>query len=72
LQVIEYRKAIEDCFEPGKELLTFGSYDELLQHILEARKSPSRMVKIREAASKRAHSQHTYRHRLQVILDNLC
>ena len=71
LQIIEYRPAIEECFEPGKELLTFTSYDELLEHLDRARKDPDQMKIIRQAGAKRALSDHTYQHRLQVILDNL-
>jgi spore maturation protein CgeB len=71
LQIIEYRSAIEECFEPGKELLTFQTYDELLHCISRARTYPGEMVAIREAGAKRALSHHTYQHRLRVILNNL-
>jgi spore maturation protein CgeB len=71
LQLIEYRPAIEECFEPGKELLAFNTYDELQEHIGRAKKFPSEMVSIREAGAQRALSEHTYRHRLEVILGNL-
>lgn len=71
LQIIEYRKAIEECFEPGKELLTFETYEELLECIDRARKHPEEMKVIRNAAAQRARSQHTYQHRLGTILDNL-
>jgi spore maturation protein CgeB len=70
LQIIEYRPAIEECFEPGKELLTFQTYEELLEHIERARSHPQEMRPIREAGARRALAEHTYRHRLQVILDN--
>jgi spore maturation protein CgeB len=71
LQVIEHRNAIEECFEPGKELLVFKSYDELVELIDRAKKSPAEMVPIREAGAKRAAENHTYEHRLKVILNNL-
>jgi spore maturation protein CgeB len=70
LQIIEYRSAIEECFEPGKELLTFQNYEELLGLIERARSSPEEMRSIREAGARRALAEHTYRHRLQVILDS--
>ncbi len=69
LQLIEYRPSIEDCFEPGRELLTFANYEELTQHIERARKHPEETTRIREAGAKRALSEHTYAHRLQRILD---
>lgn len=71
LQLIEYRAAIEECFEPGKELLAFQTYEELLGHIDRAKNSPEEMVPIRRAGARRALAEHTYRHRLEVILGNL-
>jgi len=71
LQIIEYRSAIEECFEPGKELLVFSTYDELTEHLARARNHPEQMKPIRQAGAKRALSDHTYQHRLRVILKNL-
>lgn len=71
LQIIEYRPAIEQCFEPQRELLTFKTYEELLDHIQRAKRHPKEMVPIREAGARRALAEHTYRHRLEVILRNL-
>lgn len=68
LQLIEYRSAVEECFEPGKELLAFRTYEELLDQIDRARKSPGEMAAIRDAGARRALAEHTYRHRLDVIL----
>jgi spore maturation protein CgeB len=71
LQFVEYRPAIEECFEPGRELLSFRSYEELLECVERARTCPKEMIRIREAGSNRARAEHTYRHRLEVILNNL-
>jgi spore maturation protein CgeB len=71
LQIIEYRSAIEECFEPGKELLTFQAYEELLDHIERAQQHPQEMRAIREGGARRALAEHTYRHRLEVILNNV-
>lgn len=71
LQVIEYRKAIEDCFEPGKELLLFHSYEELIEHIQRARRSPQDAEKIRAAGAARVLAEHTYRHRLESIFSHI-
>jgi spore maturation protein CgeB len=68
LQLIEHRPAIEECFEPGKELLVFRTYEELRDHIARARRSPVEMAAIREAGARRAIAEHTYRHRLETIL----
>jgi spore maturation protein CgeB len=71
LQIIEHRPVVEECFEPQKELLTFKTYEELLDHIQRAKRQPKEMVAIREAGARRALAEHTYQHRLEVILRNL-
>lgn len=71
LQIIEHRSAIEECFEPGKELLTFQTYEELRSHIERARSYPQEMRPIRDAGARRALAEHTYRHRLASILGNI-
>lgn len=68
LQIMEARPIVETCFEPGREVLTFDTFDELLAHVERARKSPSEMIAIREAGRARALAQHTYRHRLAELL----
>lgn len=71
LQLIEHRPAIEDCFIPGKELLVFKSYEELLEQIRKVAIHPRELDNIRLAGARRALAHHTYRHRLEVILGNL-
>jgi len=67
LHLMEYRPIIPECFEPGKEVLTFESMEELLGHVERARQFPVDMQRIRDAAAKRALAEHTYRHRLEAI-----
>lgn len=71
LQILENRKSINHCFEPEKELLTYNSFEELLEILEKAKKYPKEISKIREAGAKRAHSEHTYRIRLKYILSKL-
>ena len=68
LHLMEYRPIIQECFEPGKEVLTFASMEELVDHIERARNFPDEARRIREASAKRALSEHTYRHRLERML----
>jgi spore maturation protein CgeB len=67
LHLMEYRPIISECFEPGKEVLTFDSMEELLDHIERAKRFPKEMQTIRDAAARRALAEHTYRHRLETI-----
>ncbi|MCO5242059.1 MAG: glycosyltransferase [Chitinophagaceae bacterium] len=71
LQIMEYRPSIEQCFEPGKEILVYKSYDELIELIQRAIRYPDEMKKIREAGLKRAVYEHTYEHRLKFIIKKL-
>lgn len=71
LQIMEYRSSIEYCFEPGKEILVYKTYDELLELIEKAIQYPKEMKKIREAGLKRATNDHTYQRRLAFILKKL-
>lgn len=68
LQVMEYRPSIEECFEIGKEILVYKKLDELFDVLDRARKYPAEMKIIRAAGSKRALQEHTYEHRLRIIL----
>ena len=68
LQLYEYRPAIEECFEPGKELLVFRDFEELIDLIRRLQRSPHEFKRIRDAGCRRAQAEHTYKHRLEVIL----
>jgi spore maturation protein CgeB len=68
LQIMEYRPAIEDCFEPGKEIVTYESVDELMDKILFYKDNEGASKAIRQAAHNRVISSHTYQHRLEEIL----
>lgn len=67
LQIIEFKPIIAECFEPGKEVLTFDSLDEMMAHLDRARRFPDEVRKIRHAGAARALNEHTYRHRLGTI-----
>jgi spore maturation protein CgeB len=68
LQLMEHRPIVTECFEPGREVLTFSTFEELLEHVEFARRAPKEMESIRDAGARRAHAEHTYRHRLEKIL----
>lgn len=71
LQIMEYRQAIEDCFEPDKEILTYHSVEELIDKINYYKRDPKASELIRTAANNRVLSSHTYRHRLTDIMQKL-
>ncbi|NET36070.1 MAG: glycosyltransferase [Cyanothece sp. SIO1E1] len=71
LQIMENREIISECFDPGKEILTFDSFDELLELVTWVKKEPVAAQKVRQAGLKRALNEHTYQHRLTFILKEL-
>lgn len=68
LQILEFREAVTDCFEPDKEILTYSEWDELISLIEKAKMEPVWADTIRENGYKRAHADHTYEKRLKHIL----
>ena len=70
LQLIENRPIVEQCFEPGHEILPYRSVEEILSYLERARKDPSWAMSVREAGHRRANADHRYEHRLQHILDD--
>ncbi|WP_205508577.1 CgeB family protein [Longitalea arenae] len=71
LQIMEYRPAIEDCFEPEKEIVTYSTFEELLFKIDYYRKNADSALEIREAGRKRALNEHTYEKRLTTIINTI-
>jgi spore maturation protein CgeB len=71
LQILEYRPIVSKCFEPGKEILIFETFNELLEIIARVRKEPQYAEKIREAGHQRALKEHTYEKRLRHIINTL-
>lgn len=67
LQLIEHRPVLEECFEPGKEVLAFRGYEELIDHLYRTRRSPNDVEGIRRNGAQRALAEHTYEHRLRII-----
>lgn len=67
LQVLEARPCVEEFFEPGRELLVFGSVEECVSHIEWARKEPQAAEMVKRAGAARARAEHTYEHRLRSL-----
>lgn len=68
--ITEYRPPISEMFEVGTEVLTFETYEELVKHWRHLADDPAEAKILGDAASRRAHAEHTYEHRLSVILED--
>lgn len=69
--VTESREGLSDLFHEGSELLTFGTFDELVEKcnfLLNDRAAGAAMG---DAAASRAHADHTYDQRLDAIMNSL-
>lgn len=69
LQLIEPKACLADCYEPGFEILTYESVDEILAHLRRASVEPRWADRVRMAGHKRTVADHTYRRRLIRILE---
>lgn len=69
--VTERRDELPSLFSPEREVLAYDSLAEAIELITEMLEDPERGRSLGDAASKRAHSEHTYRHRLERMLSEV-
>lgn len=67
----EQRAVLPTFFEPGREVLMFSHYDQLVDQARQVVAEPGRFTAVADAASRRAHDDHTYVHRLTTLLERL-
>ena len=67
--ISEWRRELPKLFDIGSEVLAFENYDELLERLRFAIEHPEEMRTLGDAASRRAHGEHTYAHRLTDLLE---
>lgn len=71
MQILEYRPAVEECFDLDKEIMIYRSLDELEVALDKAIRYTKDVSQIRENGYIRAHSEHTYELRLEKIFKAL-
>lgn len=71
LVLTEWRQDMAALFEPGKEVLTFATYDQLASLCTEVLSSAEAGASIADAAAARSSTEHTYFIRLDHILNDL-
>jgi spore maturation protein CgeB len=59
------------CFEPGREILVYRDREELNALVTRLRRDPAFGLQVAEAGRRRVLAEHTYRHRVTTILDDL-
>ncbi|MFH1136784.1 MAG: glycosyltransferase [Pseudomonadota bacterium] len=68
-QLVDRRHPLQQFFEPEKELSTFENVAELRDKIAFFLQRPELREEMGRAARKRVLAEHTYQHRLKVLLD---
>ena len=67
----ERRPELDELFDPKREVVAFTTFDELLGKIQDLLSSGSRTRSIGDAATKRAHADHSYDVRLKILLEKM-
>lgn len=65
LLLCEEREALGRYFETGREYWGYRSFEQSLDWLARAKRDYREAERVREAASRRAHAEHTYAHRLR-------
>jgi spore maturation protein CgeB len=70
-QMINWRRGLAQLFEDGKELVSFTNCQDMKEKLSYWLARGDERAAIAEAGRKRAHAEHTYALRLQLLLDTL-
>ncbi|MCK6395842.1 glycosyltransferase [Zoogloea sp.] len=70
-QMVDWRPGVEQLFEDGRELVTFRGMADLKEKLEYWLPRAEERKCIGEAALRRAHAEHTYEHRLSLLLNTL-
>jgi spore maturation protein CgeB len=67
----EYRSAVPDLFNVGEEVLVYRDFDQLVDQATRLLTEPGLTARIGDAATLRAHRDHTYDLRVKAILERV-
>ena len=70
-QMVDWRPALEQLFQDGEEVISFRNMTDLKKKIDYWLPREHERLAIGAAAMRRAHAEHTYRIRLELLLDTL-
>ncbi len=68
----EFRPTLPELFAVGTEVLAFRDFEELVIQAKQLLHTDGLSAKLGDAAAARAHKDHTYEKRLEIILEKLC
>jgi spore maturation protein CgeB len=67
-QIVSARPVLAEHFRIGEEIETFENIDELVEKVRFYLRNPERARRIGDAGGRRAHTEHTFTHRLESLL----
>ena len=67
----EFRPTVPELFDPGRELLVFHDFDELLDQAASLLSDSELGTRLGDAAAQRAHRDHTHDLRIATILEKV-
>lgn len=70
-QMVDWRPGLSQLFIDGKEIISFRNIDDMLNKVEFWLNNPEGRSEIAANGKKRAIAEHTYKHRLNLILDTL-
>lgn len=70
-QLVEHRPGLDALFEPGQELAVYEGPDGLTETLDRLLSAPAEAMALAAAARRRVLAEHTYGHRLAVLLEDL-
>lgn len=70
-QMIHWRAGLEELFEDGKEIVSFNTFDELIEKIKYYFNKPEERNAIAKAGQIKAYNNHTYELRLKLLIDTV-
>lgn len=70
-QITNNKPGLDQLFTIGKEIATYENVNDLKEKLDYYLSNESERLKIANAAYNRAHAEHTYKHRLELLLDTV-
>ncbi len=67
-ELVDYKSALEELFDPEKEIVYYKDNKELLEKIDYYLNNEKERQKIAERGHRRVEREHTYKHRVEKIL----
>lgn len=71
VQVCDAVSGIENYFEPDREIILYSSWEELLMKYDRLKSDKKLRNRVARAGSRRAHAEHTFKHRMSEVRDIL-